>query len=123
MSEDINPHNCGTCNNETCQWYSQRDQLSRINTMINREYVDHFSMRVATEMAGPVPLVHGQRCSAAFWGWEVMLGIMTPSGFERWYNLTDWIHTPGSDTDLMERSAYFAQIHYPKCREFIGGIE
>lgn len=35
-------------------WHSQRDQLSRTNMMINREYIDHFTMRLATEMVGCV---------------------------------------------------------------------
>ena len=51
-TDKTNPHNCGTCNRESCSWYSQRDQLSRINSLVNREYVDHFSMRLATEMIG-----------------------------------------------------------------------
>jgi hypothetical protein len=43
---------CGKCGNTECDWYKQREQVSRINSMVNRENVDHFSMRLATEMTG-----------------------------------------------------------------------
>jgi hypothetical protein len=48
----ISPRNCGKCGNTECDWHEQREQLSRMNRMVNREYVDHFSMRLATEMTG-----------------------------------------------------------------------
>jgi len=52
MIEVTSKFHCGTCDNQDCDWWKERDQISRINTMVNREYVNHFSMRLATEMSG-----------------------------------------------------------------------
>jgi hypothetical protein len=43
--------------------------------------------------------------------------------FVRWGNLMRWVHDEGNDYDLLERSAYFAEIHFPKSRRFTGGLE
>lgn len=41
-------NHCGNCANTACDWYAERETLSRIN-----EHGDnHFSMRLATEMTG-----------------------------------------------------------------------
>jgi len=45
------------------------------------------------------------------------------NNFMRWGNLVRWMHEDGNDYSLLERSAYFAEIHFPKCRRFTGGIE
>jgi hypothetical protein len=45
------------------------------------------------------------------------------NNFERWGNLMSWILTDGNDFVLLERSAYFAEIHFPKSRRFTGGLE
>lgn len=45
------------------------------------------------------------------------------NSFERWGNLIQWVSQSDNDYHLLERSAYFAQIHYPRCRRIIGDIE
>jgi hypothetical protein len=45
------------------------------------------------------------------------------NSFDRWGNLMRWVHSPDNDYDLLERSAYFAQIHFPRCRRIIGDLE
>jgi len=42
------PCHCGNCGNTECDWYEQREDISRVND----RGVDHFSMRLATEMTG-----------------------------------------------------------------------
>lgn len=41
-------NHCGNCQNTECDWYNQREIMSRIN----QHGEDHFSMRLATEMSG-----------------------------------------------------------------------
>lgn len=40
----------------------------------------------------------------------------------RWYNMERWL-AEGGDYDLAERSAYFAEIRYPRCRRFTDGTK
>jgi len=41
-------NHCGNCGRKTCDWYPERETMSRIN----QHGDNHFSMRLATEMTG-----------------------------------------------------------------------